>query len=876
MIPEHKDLKVVLIDATTPASVIRKWAEGLQKAEVVGFDIETQDRNRHAGLNVYNNKKRTVFDHRRTVITGFSTYVEGDDTAYYVNMAHADVANRMPEGFGNNALDLINDDAIMVCHNAPFELVMVKQAWGYDLKNVVCTLQMAVSHHGPDDYDLKTFYAEPLPTAFWKFGKQIVEKFADYTPGDALTGTQQELLLKFISKTSTSAHSYNGFVKSIAKGYGLKRLTKSQFGFDQTSFYDVVGDGDMGSVTGPQVVAYGADDAYWAVRHYRHMFDDMLENDPRALRAFFSQENPMIHVYADAWREGIRLDLNQVFERRDIERKEMATLLRRLKARIREALPFNDDLHAKLAEKQPFYAARGAKKRADIVRWANSKDEDDDFKQCFQVANPIGDAWAKEKGLAVPKGKLNIGFWETMRVIMYDLLELPIQYDEGSVASDADARGRIREKLDKDSLQGQIMSDLQDMADIEQRMKLYLTPYTQLMDPETSHVYPSLSSQLATRRLATSFPNPMQLAKTGNSAYIRSFYLGDSPDHLVISADWSAIELVLIGDMSNGRSFRTVYGQVPYGDMHTGSAVDGLSVKWMPGLTEEEFREFKFGRNPNGRNLVDFSGRVLSPKDFHKWARGTAIGKGINFGYWYSGAVSTVANNLGLSSAEHWELVDKYRSRHPDEEAWRVALQQEATARGYVELPDGHRRNRFEVTGDFQYAMTHKFSEMSLSPGMKNYGQLAARRIAARGRNQVVNAMIQGTCATLAKRSILNLKKAVAEAGLEWGYMKDCRLLMPIHDEVVFSVHKDAVMRFIPLLRAAMETHPDIVQNLPLNCTVAVGRTFRPFDAKNPAMSQIELDEAQSIEGIVPKELEGTKLSDTKVGELIDWMYHVD
>ena len=46
-------------------------------------------------------------------------------------------------------------------------------------------------------------------------------------------------------------------------------------------------------------------------------------------------------------------------------------------------------------------------------------------------------------------------------------------------------------------------------------MKLYLTPYSQLMDPETHRLYPVVSSMLATRRMAASFPNPMQLAQTG-------------------------------------------------------------------------------------------------------------------------------------------------------------------------------------------------------------------------------------------------------------------------------------------------------------------------------------------------------------------------
>jgi DNA polymerase I-like protein with 3'-5' exonuclease and polymerase domains len=869
-------LKCVLVDNRNVKDVLPGILKELAAAKLYGLDCETQDEGRHEGLNVYNNAVRHVFDHRRTVMTGMSTYVEGSDTAYYYNLAHADVVNRLHPAIVAVVLNAVNPAAIGVAHNLPFELVMFKQCHGIDLQNFACTLQMAVSHHGPDQYDIGAFYRAELPKAFHKIAVEVI-KAGEW---------DQEQLGKFIAKESKAEHSYNGFVKSIAMGYSLKNLTRSAFGVEQATFKDTLnGAKHMGELTGEQVAAYGADDAYWAVRHYRRMFDDMIKNNPKALKAFFGQENPMVYLYADAWREGIRLDLEQVFRRRDVERENMAKLLREFKARIRAALPFPAEPHPDLLRKELSWYPKGwQKKRKQIEDWANSPDSDDDFTQVFQVSNPIGNAWAEEQKKKVPStGKLNIVYYHAMRTIMYDLLRAPMQYVEGSVASDKEARGRIREKLDGEvpgntadavALENakQIMRDLQTMADIEQRVKLYLTPYTQLMDPETSRVYPSLSSQLATRRLATSFPNPMQLARSGESAYIRSFYLGDADDHVVISADWSAIELVLIGDFAGGNGgFKAIYGQLPYGDMHSGSAVDCLSIKAMPGLTEAEFKEFKFGNNPNGRPLKDFSGRDLTPQDFHKWARGTAIGKGINFGYWYSGACSTVANNAGLTDTEHWELVDKYRERFPDEERWRISIQDEASINGFITLPDGHQRNRFECTSAWRQTMMSKFSSLSADPALMSYAETAVKRIQARGRNQVVNAMIQGTCATLAKRSLLNLRKLCEAAGLEW--LKDYRLMMPIHDELVFSVHKSVALRFIPLLREAMGQHDDIVKHFPLNCTVAMGRTFRPFDEANPAMSQIELDEAQIIPGIVDKDLKGSKLDDDKVAQLLEFMF---
>jgi DNA polymerase I-like protein with 3'-5' exonuclease and polymerase domains len=868
-------IKSVLIDADTSPDVIERVKSELAACEVWGLDCETQDEARHEGLNQYNTKIKHVFDHRRTTMTGFSTYVEGSDTAYYFNLAHADTDKRLPQSIVKDIIEAANPESICVAHNAPFEIVMFRQCHGQELKNTVCTLQMAVSHHGPDEYTMEAFSAATLPRSFLKFAADINREWASFEKGDRPNNEQQELLGKFIAKESKADHSYNGFVKSISMGYSLKRLTETAFGYKQATFADTLaahGAKHMGELTGPQVVAYGADDAYWAVRHFRRMLDDMMANNPKALRAFLQTENPMVQIYADSWQEGIRLNLPQVFDRREIERKEMAKALRTYKAQIKAMLPFPDEPHPKLLDREKWYEKSWKANRAKIIAWANMPDSDDDFEQVFQVSNPVGNAWALEKGLVVPKtGKLNVNYYMAMRVIMYDLLRAPIQYDSGSIASDKEARGKIRLKLEGDEARTAVMASIQQLAEIEQRMKLYLTPYTQLMDPETSRVYPSLSSQLAKRRLATSFPNPMQLAKLGDSAYIRGFYLADTDDDVVISADWSAIELVLIGEQSGDAGFREVYGQIPYGDMHSGAAVDGLSVKTIPGLTEEEFKEFKYGRNPNNRKLVDHSGKELSPSDFHKWARGTAVGKGINFSYWYSGALSTVANNLGWSDTQHWDAVDKYRARFPDAEAWRVRKQDEASIYGFVELPDGHRRNRFEATQPWAEAMRSKFLDISANNAFVNYANTAIRRLQSRARNQVVNSEIQGTCATLAKRTLINLMPLCENEGLEW--KRHWRLMMPIHDELVFSVKKDVAIKFIALLRQAMTTHPEIVSTLPLHCTVAIGRTFRPFDKTNPKLTQIELDEASVIDGVVGKEYEGKPLPDEKVAEVLDWMF---
>jgi hypothetical protein len=98
-------IQTILIDKHNFDDYADEVVVGLEKADFSGIDVETQDSNRHAGLTALCNYKpdgtkaktsKTVFDMKRTVMTGFSLFSEGADAAYYVNLNHADIENRLP------------------------------------------------------------------------------------------------------------------------------------------------------------------------------------------------------------------------------------------------------------------------------------------------------------------------------------------------------------------------------------------------------------------------------------------------------------------------------------------------------------------------------------------------------------------------------------------------------------------------------------------------------------------------------------------------------------------------------------------------------------------------------------------------------------
>ena len=832
-------IPAILVDARNWNDLKEELIAEIASQSLIGFDIETHDHNRHPGLNqfmsvnadgVKSKGKKLVFDVNRTVVTGFSWYCDGGKRAYYLNLAHADVENRIPWEEARQLLDAKQPDAFWVAHNAPYELTMMFKSLGYELGNVICTLQLAVSAFNADQY-------EPAKMHACGFGDMahllpsIAREFAVFDPHSRdMSEAQADLMSKVLGKASNASHSYNGLVDSLTYGYGLKRLTKSLFGYDQTSFDTVLnGRAHMGQLTGEEVVHYGADDAYWCLRIYHRVIPMLPFQNDQLIDTFFEQENPMIHVFSDVFRHGMRLNLPAVKTQQGRERARYADVVRRLHVVINELLPFDSSPNQWLM-KEDWYARTAGKTYRDRLRaWAklpiNAMASDLDVARTTSGA--VSNAWSEELGLSKPTGP-NVSHYMMMRTILYDLTNTKPVYSGGKIQSDKGARDTLAKRHEH---LRPVLALIDEMAGIEQRMKLYLTPYLQLCDPETGRIYPVLSSELNSRRMASRFPNPMQLAKRGESTYIRGFYLADEEDHVIVSLDWSQIELVLIGDFSGDEGFREAYGQLPFRDLHTKAVKDLMEVD-------------------DPKSLPNF-------KDLR-----TKIGKGANFNYWYSGALNTVGETMGWSADKMWEMTDRYRQSFPQAEEWRVGLIAEARDKGYITLPDGHRRTKFEATYEWQGLWRQRWATND-SAGMINFGKLFVSKITNRAGNQMVNSMIQGSCATLAKRSILRIRKQIQDMKLR------ARFMIPIHDELVFSVHKDDVVEFLRMARHEMCHHPDIIKNLAVDATASVGLTFEPWHPEKAPFGQIELDEAPAILGFT----KDSKLNEEETRMVVDYLF---
>jgi DNA polymerase I-like protein with 3'-5' exonuclease and polymerase domains len=856
------------------------------KANMFGFDIETEDSKRHDGLNRFMNSldpeeakknKKFVFDYNRTVITGFSLYPKGSKYVFYFNLAHADVENRLTFEEVKPILDLVNNGKnYQVVHNGPFEITMLHMVYGYELVNVICTLQMAVTAYGPDECPKSNLLKLNLAEAIKPLLKDIIKYFTNFDAKKELNPKQAEVVASFIGKSSKAKHSYNGIVHEAAYGYGLKKAIKSWFGYQMQTFEETLnGRAHMGQLTGEEVVNYGGDDAFWVIPLYDLLLQYMMETNPAAIKTFFEQENPMIYVYARATWQGIRVDVEQIDRALENERENYAKALQTMKNNIRAALTDGQcwphegvaDGYASKEQERVLKSVEGTQRK--ILDWVNTPDSTDPYEMVLQVNGAVSETWWKERGsLTTGKSKkkqktISVTHYYVVRVLLYDLLGLkPVVGRARKIESDGPARALLSEGMPDDSLALAIIRNINELGSIEQRMKLYINPYHMLTDPETSRMYPVLSSQLSTRRMAGQNPNFMQLAKSPEGAYVRQFFIPDHDEDVIVSLDWSQIELVLVGDQSGDPEFLRCYSQLPYEDLHK------IAMATCYFVTEEIFDQIR--KLPNdvteyeGIKFQDKNGLPLSPKDFYKYAR-KEVGKVSNFNYWYSGALASVGEKQGWTSDQMWEATDAYRKKFAVAEQWRVGIQDEVARFGFITLPDNLRRVRYEATSEWQKVMFEKFSALDFAEGgdfyspkpFSNFANVVLQKIRKRAANQAVNARIQGTCATLAKRSILRtetkIQRRIEECANDWrARERRTRFISPIHDELVYNNHRDVAVPFIADLKGIMKDHPDIVRTLPVDCTASVGLNFRPFSSKLNPIGQFELDEAQAVEWLDP------------------------
>ncbi len=270
-------------------------------------------------------------------------------------------------------------------------------------------------------------------------------------------------------------------------------------------------------------------------------------------------------------------------------------------------------------------------------------------------------------------------------------------------------------------------------------------------DPKTDRVHTSYQLAAAsTGRLASSDPNLQNIPiRTETGREIRQAFIA-APGHVLISADYSQIELRLlahIGDIPElKRAFKAGL------DIHaaTASEMFGVPVEGMPSETRRR-------------------------------------AKAINFGIVYGISAFGLAAQLGIDQGEAGAYIKTYFERFPGIRAYMDKTKAEVREAGFVSTVFGRR--------------IHIPAIHSKSGAERQFGERAA-----------INAPIQGAAADIIRRAMIRMPVALVDAGLK------TRMLLQVHDELVFETPEAEAERAITVIKRIMEnaSDPAVALTVPL------------------------------------------------------------
>ena len=170
--------------------------------------------------------------------------------------------------------------------------------------------------------------------------------------------------------------------------------------------------------------------------------------------------------------------------------------------------------------------------------------------------------------------------------------------------------------------------------------------------------------------------------------------------------------------------------------------------------------------------------------------------KTINFAILYGSSAWCIAGRLGLPKDEGKAIIDRYFERFPGIRAFMHSTLAGARERGFTTTLFGRK--------------THFMPNIrSPNPSIRAGAERAA-----------INAPIQGTSADLIKRAMARMDEALVEAGLP-----NVRMLLQVHDELVFEVPDGEEERAAEVIRRVMTTaaEPAIKLDVPLDVEVGWG-----------------------------------------------------
>ncbi len=350
--------------------------------------------------------------------------------------------------------------------------------------------------------------------------------------------------------------------------------------------------------------------------------------------------------------------------------------------------------------------------------------------------------------------EFNIASPKQLGEILFDQLKLmdkPKKTKTGQYATGEEILSRLAAKHE-------IAMKILEFREYQKLKSTYVDALPKMISERDGRIHTDYNQAVAaTGRLSSNNPNLQNIPiRTAKGREIRKAFVPRDDDHVLLSADYSQIELRIVAALAGDKEMIQAFKDGR--DIHTTTAARVFGV----GLDEVD---------PNMRRKA----------------------KEVNFGIIYGISAFGLAQNLDISRGEASDIIKAYFKEFPGIRTYMDESIARAKEQEYVETIMGRRRYLRDIN--------------SRNATMRGYAERNA-----------INAPIQGSAADIIKLAMIKIHQWLQDEKL------DTKMIMQVHDELVFDVPKGELDKVMPVVIQMMESVVDL--DVPMKVEAGSGENW--------------------------------------------------
>jgi DNA polymerase-1 len=348
--------------------------------------------------------------------------------------------------------------------------------------------------------------------------------------------------------------------------------------------------------------------------------------------------------------------------------------------------------------------------------------------------------------------KFNINSTKQLGYIFFEKLNLPvIKKTKTGYSTDVEVLETLAEEHE-------IVAQILEYRQLAKLKSTYVDGLAGLINPRTGKIHTSFNQTVtATGRLSSTEPNLQNIPiRLEEGRRIRKVFIPSAPGHLLVTADYSQIELRVLAHISGDENFIRAFREGEDIHTHTASEVFGVSL----GEVTREMRD---------------------------------SAKAVNFGIVYGISDFGLARNIKVTRKEAKSYIQGYLRRYPGVKRFMEEIVSRAREQGYVSTILHRRRYLPDI--------------VSPNHNIRSFGERTA-----------MNTPIQGSAADIIKLAMVQVAGRLTELGLK------TKMILQVHDELIFEVPDDELIKVVPMIRDCMENAVKL--DVPLIVDMKKGRDW--------------------------------------------------